>query len=78
MDTNRSKTIGANIRAELSRAGVTQAALAAELGLPQSAVSKRLRGATPFLAVEVAAIADVLGVPVAALYADRARERVAP
>lgn len=60
--------IGANVRAEMSRHGVTQAAVAERLGLPQSAVSKRLRGMTPWSASELAKVAELLGVPVGKLY----------
>lgn len=60
--------IGASVRAEMSRRGVQQAAVAERLGLPQSAVSKRLRGLTPWSASELAKVADLLGVPVSKLY----------
>jgi transcriptional regulator with XRE-family HTH domain len=61
-------TIGANVRAEMARAGVSQAAMARILNLSQSPVSMRLRGATPFTAHELAAIAHYLDVPVDAFY----------
>lgn len=68
MDTNH--TIGANVRAEMSRQAVSQSAVAAALDLPQSAISKRLRGQTPFTAADLGRVADLLGIPVARLYAD--------
>lgn len=43
---------------------ITQAQLAARLGLAQSAVSARLRGETRFSIDEVEVIADLLGVTI--------------
>lgn len=62
------EAIGANVRAEMSRHGVTQAAVAERTGLPQSAVSRRLQGRTPWTAAELSQVADLLGVPVGTLY----------
>lgn len=53
---------GRNVRAEMARAGVSQADLAARVGLSQSALSKRLRGVVPFRVDELDAIARVLRV----------------
>lgn len=60
-------TVGANVRAELSRRGHNQAALAEVLGITQSGVSKRLRGVTPFDVDELAAVSTWLGVPLGVL-----------
>lgn len=58
---------GANIKAEMARRGVRQAALAAALGLSQPQVSARLRGVVPFNVNELLAVAAFLDVPVATL-----------
>ena len=59
--------VAANVRAEMGRAGVSQAELASVLGLSQAAVSKRLRGSTRWRVDELAATASHLGVPLAVL-----------
>lgn len=55
---------GANVRAEMARAGMTQARLGKHLKLPQSAVSKRLRGEVAFDVDELAAVAAALDLDV--------------
>lgn len=67
MTSPPSKIIGANVRAEMARRGVTQAKLAAALGLSQPSVSARLRGVTPFDVDELHTVADFLGVPLSDL-----------
>lgn len=62
------RRIAGNARAELSRAGISQATVAGELGLSQSALSRRLSGNTPFTAAELCGLADLIDVPVAALF----------
>lgn len=62
-----SAEVGANIRAEIARRGIHQTDLAAQLGISQSALSKRLRGTTPLDINEVADIAAALGVPLSTL-----------
>ncbi len=52
------------VRAEMARRGITQETLADRLGLTQRAMSRRLTADTSFRAEELAAIAEVLGVPV--------------
>lgn len=54
-------------------AGLTQAALAAKLGKPQSYVSKYERGERRVDVVELLEIADALGVDAAALVAELAK-----
>lgn len=61
-------TIGANVRAEMARSGVSQAQLGERLGLAQTSISQRLRGSIPFDVNEIHKIAGVLGVTVADLY----------
>lgn len=59
--------MGANVRAEMARRGVSQAKLAAALGLSQPSISARLRGVTPFDVDELHAVADFLDVSAASL-----------
>lgn len=59
--------VGANVRAEMARRGVSQAALGAVLGFKQPSISARLRGRTPFDINELHQVADFLGVPVETL-----------
>lgn len=61
------QAVGANVRAEVARRGLTQAALADVIGVSQSQLSKRLRGVIPFDVNELAAIAKALDVPIADL-----------
>lgn len=51
----------------MARRGLSQTALAGHIGKSQTAVSKRLKGETPFDINELATVAAVLGVPLAAL-----------
>lgn len=64
--------IGANVRAEMARRGVSQTALAERLGMTQTAVSTRLRGKVAFNVDELAAVAEALEIPVARLMAEPA------
>ena len=61
---------GANVRAEMARANVTQTDIGRILKRSHSAVSRRLRGETPFRADELHRIAKHLGIEVALLYDD--------
>lgn len=70
MSQSTAEVVGATVRAELARAGKSQTDLAAVLGVTQTAVSKRLRGVTPFDVNELAAVADALGLDLAVLIAD--------
>jgi transcriptional regulator with XRE-family HTH domain len=64
------KIIAGNIRAEMARAGVSQTDIARAIGLPQAAVSRRVRGITPWLAGEVVIVASQLGVSTTSLVPD--------
>lgn len=68
MPATTAATIGSNVRAEMARTKVSQAALGEHLNLSQSSVSMRLRGGTPFSAHELGIVARVLGVPIDDLY----------
>ena len=62
--------VGANVRAEAARRGISGAQLARTVELSQSAMSRRLAGAHPFTVTELAAVAVALGVPTSALMPD--------
>jgi transcriptional regulator with XRE-family HTH domain len=78
MSQSTAEVVGANVRAEMSRAGKSQNDLAAVLGVTQTAVSKRLRGVTPFDVNEIALVARALDVDMSVLIADPARQTTAP
>lgn len=67
MTSTPTATAGANVRGEMARRGVSQSRLAESIGLSQAAVSKRLRGETPFDINELTAVAAALDVPLARL-----------
>lgn len=69
MSQSTAEVVGATVRAELSRRGKSQTDLAAVLGLTQPAVSKRLRGVTPFDVNELAAVAAALDLDMSVLIA---------
>ncbi len=56
--------VGANVRAEMARRGITQTQLAEQIGRSQPQLSKRLAGAIPFDINELTAVADALSVPI--------------
>jgi transcriptional regulator with XRE-family HTH domain len=64
--------VAANVRAELARHQVTQAAIGKVLELTHTAVSRRLRGVTEFRADELLRIAEHLGVDVSTFYTTEA------
>lgn len=55
-------TIGARVRRALRERGMTQAALAQSIDLGESALSKSISGFRSFSAVELAEVANCLGV----------------
>lgn len=64
MDSNTaSRQAGDNIRAEMARHRISQTAVGDRLGLSQAAVSAKLAGKTPFTIDQLAAVADLLNVP---------------
>jgi transcriptional regulator with XRE-family HTH domain len=60
------------IRAEMARRRIAQTLVGDRLGLSQAAVSRRLRGETPFDANELIEIAALLEVPVGSLFGEDA------
>ena len=67
MNYTQSAAAGVNVRAEMARKGVSQAALGSHLGISQVAVSSRLKGKTPFTIDQLAQVAALLDVPLATL-----------
>lgn len=63
--------VAEEVRAQLARARMTQTQLAEILGLPQSAVSNRLRGKVPFSVDDLEVVAGALGVHPATLLGGR-------
>lgn len=61
MPLTKPETISRNIRAEMARAGVTQAQLAVAIALSQSAISRRLSGEADWTVIELYAVAEALG-----------------
>lgn len=58
-----SEVVAANIRAEVARAGLSQADLAREFGVPASWVSTRYRGKARWSLDDMQRVADLLGLP---------------
>lgn len=71
MEQTTAERIGANIRAEMARAGMSQTSLAAVLGISQPAVSKRLLGKQAFDVDELTRVADALGLDPASLLSNQ-------
>ena len=69
MATNlTAQRVGVEVRVALTRRGMTQTDLAQQLGLSQTAISRRLTGEVPFDVEELAATADFLAVEIADLF----------
>lgn len=60
----------ANVRAEMARRRVTQATVAAALGLKQQSVSSRLSGQIDFTSAELIVIGELLGIDPGSLLRD--------
>ncbi len=60
--------IGARVHSELVLRGLNGKDLGARLDLPQTSVSRRLRGITRFSATEIASVAEWLQVPVSSFF----------
>lgn len=61
--------IAAAVRAALARKMVSQRQLASHISITETALSRRLRGKVPFLASELAAVAEYLDISQAELTA---------
>jgi transcriptional regulator with XRE-family HTH domain len=69
IDTNAARVA----RMLMARDGLTGADLAHQLGIPESSVSRRLRGKTPFTFHEIADMADLFDVSPSMFFSDPAR-----
>jgi len=68
MDINRyAKAVAQATHAAMVTGGETQLGLSAKTGIPRTTLARRLAGSSPFTVAELAAIADVLGIPVVSL-----------
>lgn len=65
--TSLDKRIAEGVRVEMARQQRSQTALAAELGLVQSSVSRKMSGDRPFTAAELIVVASFLNVEIAEL-----------
>lgn len=70
MDAHHSAVVIANIGAEIGRRRITQKKLGEMVGMSPAAISERQRGQTKWSIDELGAVADALGVPLAALVTD--------
>lgn len=61
MEMTHAQRVGASVRAEMARHGITQQDLAAALGITQTAVSRRIRGTVPFDVAELPLVAAAIG-----------------
>ncbi|MDV7192647.1 MULTISPECIES: helix-turn-helix domain-containing protein [Mycolicibacterium] len=64
------EVVAAEVRAGMARKRLTQVVLAERAGMATSTLSRRLTGESDFTVGELYRIADVLGVPAAALLAN--------
>lgn len=68
MDINRyAKAVAHATYAAMVAGGETQLGLSEKTGIPRTTLARRLAGSSPFTVAELAAIADVLGIPVISL-----------
>ena len=72
MDRNAAQKAAAEVRARLARDQISGKELATHLGLSAFAVSRRLRGTTPFSLTELDATARFLGIGITELLPEEA------
>lgn len=60
--------VGSNVRAEMARRKLSQAALAERLEMTQQALSRRISGRQAFKVDELHSVAEALDVPVSELF----------
>ena len=70
-------TTAANVRRQRRSLDLTQRQIADTLGIDQSSVSLKERGRVPFTLDQLEALADLFGVPLAALFSDASTRDVA-
>lgn len=67
MESDRRAEVAAEIRAELARQRVSQAALILATGITKNTLRRRLNGVKPFYVHELEAICSFLNVPLSEL-----------
>lgn len=67
MTTSTATRVGANVKAELARRGITQAQLAEQLGISNPSMTGRLQGKIPLDVNELEQIASYLDTTTATL-----------
>ena len=72
MQQSHTERVAGAVRAEMARHNITQQAVADRLGTTQAAVSRRVLGKVPFDTEELGILSEMLGVPVSALFGERA------
>ena len=72
MTKTSAAAVGENIRTEMTRQSLTQADIAAALGVSQSGVSRRLLGAIAFDVTELTILARLFGVPASQILGESA------
>lgn len=77
MKQTTAERVGANVRAEMTRAGVSQTTLAEQLGMSQPALSKRLLGKQVFDVDELARVAAALELDMSVLIAGADQRQIA-
>lgn len=80
MQTNvTAASVAREVRAAMARAGVSQAELAAALGMSQAAVSRRVSRnpevAVEFNVTQLSVIAEIFGIPLSALLVNAGQVR---
>lgn len=56
------RSVAANVRAEIARAGVSQSSVAEALGISKAGLSRRMNGHLSFRVSELVAICDLIGI----------------
>jgi transcriptional regulator with XRE-family HTH domain len=72
VSTPNPESVAGEVRAALARRQITQTSLAEATGRSQAYWSKRLNGSVPLDVADLAAVADLTGVPVESLVSGRA------
>jgi len=75
MNPTAHEEVAAEVRAQLARKRRSARSVAFQLGWKQGYLSRRVTGETPFTIDDLAAIAEVLDVPVTAFFAGTGRVR---
>jgi len=72
---NTDQAIGQRVGQLMHKAGMTQGAMAARMGITQAAISRKLSGERPWFADELSLAAGILGVSVGELFGEHHKPR---